>query len=96
VRQFSRQSFRNIAGHGFGAHAPGERGIFCHDRRRMCANCVANVDAAVAAVGGIAGIRMWLGTHVAPAVSTGLVRRIAIAVLLALVIGPFFVAAAIS
>jgi hypothetical protein len=31
----------------------------------MCANCVSSIDAAAAAVGGVAGLRAWLGTRVA-------------------------------
>jgi hypothetical protein len=29
----------------------------------MCANCVASIDAAAAAVGGVAGLRAWLGAR---------------------------------
>ena len=29
----------------------------------MCANCVSSIDAAVAAVGGVAGLRAWLSTR---------------------------------
>jgi hypothetical protein len=36
-----------------------------HDRARMCANCVASIDAAAAAVGGVAGLRAWLRAHTA-------------------------------
>jgi hypothetical protein len=28
----------------------------------MCANCVSSIDAAAAAVGGVAGLRLWLGS----------------------------------
>jgi hypothetical protein len=28
----------------------------------MCVNCVSSIDAAAAAVGGVAGLRMWLGS----------------------------------
>jgi hypothetical protein len=33
--------------------------------RRMCANCVSSIDAAAAAIGGVAGLRAWLGARVA-------------------------------
>ena len=29
----------------------------------MCVNCVSSIDTAVAAVGGVAGLRAWLGAH---------------------------------
>jgi hypothetical protein len=29
----------------------------------MCVNCVASIDAAAAAVGGVAGLRAWLGSR---------------------------------
>jgi hypothetical protein len=29
----------------------------------MCANCVASIDAAAAAVGGVAGLRAWIGAR---------------------------------
>jgi hypothetical protein len=29
----------------------------------MCVNCVTSIDAAAAAVGGVAGIRAWLGAR---------------------------------
>jgi hypothetical protein len=28
----------------------------------MCVNCISSVDSAVVAVGGVAGLRAWLGT----------------------------------
>ena len=62
----------------------------------MCANCVANVDAAAAAVGGIAGMRMWLGTHFTHTVTPHRTRIIAIAVSLALTIAPFVVGLALG
>ena len=55
----------------------------------MCANCVANIDAAAAAVGGVAGMRMWLGTHVTPAITPRRGRGIAIVASLALALAPF-------
>jgi hypothetical protein len=33
--------------------------------RGMCANCVSSIDAAAAAIGGVAGLRAWLGARVA-------------------------------
>jgi hypothetical protein len=62
----------------------------------MCANCVANVDAAAAAVGGIAGMRIWFGAHLRTTVTPALLRAFAILALLALTIGPFVFAEAIG
>jgi hypothetical protein len=62
----------------------------------MCANCVANVDAAAAAVGGIAGLRMWFGVHLRTTVTASRVQAIAIVTLLAFAVGPFVLAEAIG
>jgi hypothetical protein len=37
--------------------------LSCEDTRRMCVNCVSSIDTAVVAVGGIAGLRAWLGAN---------------------------------
>ena len=58
----------------------------------MCANCVANVDAAAAAVGGLSGIWISGKAHLKLILTPSRIRVAAIAMSLTLVAAPFAVA----
>jgi hypothetical protein len=64
-----------------------------HDRLRMCVNCVTSIDAAAAAVGGIAGLRAWLGARTS-LLATPRRARVTMAVLVSLALALAGVAAA--
>lgn len=62
----------------------------------MCVNCVANVDAAVAAVGGATGVWISLKSHLRLILTPSRVRAAAIAVALTLTLAPFALAFALA
>jgi copper chaperone CopZ len=58
----------------------------------MCVNCVANVDAAVAAVGGVTGVWISLKSHLRLVLTPSRIRAATITATLALTLAPFAIA----